>query len=44
MLSIADAGLPIPQEVQRIDLALKQGIPDFLDTLQVVLSEISYIK
>jgi len=39
MLVIADAGLPIPQEVQRIDLALTEGIPGFLDTLRAVLRE-----
>lgn len=38
-LVIADAGLPIPPETQRIDLALTAGIPSFLDTLQVVLTE-----
>ena len=38
-LVIADAGLPIPPETQRIDLALTEGIPGFLDTLRVVLSE-----
>jgi len=38
-LVIADAGLPIPTETERIDLALTQGIPTFLDTLRVVLTE-----
>ncbi len=38
-LVIADAGLPIPAETERIDLALTKGIPSFLDTLRVVLSE-----
>ena len=38
-LAIADAGLPIPPETQRIDLALTKGIPTFLDTLRVVLAE-----
>jgi len=38
-LVIADAGLPIPAETQRIDLALTPGIPTFLDTLRVVLGE-----
>jgi D-ribose pyranase len=38
-LVIADAGLPIPPETQRIDLALMEGIPTFLDTLRVVLTE-----
>ncbi|NIR27689.1 MAG: D-ribose pyranase, partial [Gammaproteobacteria bacterium] len=32
-LVIADAGLPIPTEPRRIDLALTKGIPSFLDTL-----------
>lgn len=38
-LVITDAGLPIPPETQRIDLALTEGIPTFLDTLRVVLTE-----
>lgn len=38
-LVIADAGLPIPPETVRIDLALAAGIPTFLDTLRTVLSE-----
>ena len=38
-LVIADAGLPIPPETQRIDLALTEGIPTFLDTLDAVLAE-----
>jgi D-ribose pyranase len=38
-LVIADAGLPIPVETQRIDLALSEGVPSFLDTLRTVLTE-----
>ncbi len=38
-LVICDAGLPIPPGVQRIDLALREGIPSFLDTTQTVLQE-----
>jgi D-ribose pyranase len=38
-LVIADAGLPIPTGTQRIDLALTEGIPSFLDTLRTVLTE-----
>lgn len=38
-LVVADAGLPIPDLVERIDLALKRGVPGFLETLEVVLSE-----
>ena len=38
-LVIADAGLPIPPEILRIDLALTEGVPRFLDALRVILSE-----
>lgn len=40
MLTICDSGLPIPQNTKRIDLALKKGIPSFLDTLDTVLEEL----
>jgi len=40
MLTIADAGLPVPSSTQRIDLALKPGVPGFLETLEVVLTEL----
>ena len=33
-ITIADAGLPIPSSVERIDLALTQGIPDCISVLQ----------
>jgi D-ribose pyranase len=36
---IGDCGLPIPDETLRIDLALKQGDPSFIDTLQVILED-----
>jgi len=39
MLVIADAGLPIPVETVRIDLALTQGVPGAAQTLKVVLDE-----
>jgi D-ribose pyranase len=38
-LVIGDAGLPIPLETQRIDLALTRGTPGFLETLGVILEE-----
>ena len=38
-LVIADAGLPIPAGVQRIDLAVSAGLPPFLDVLKAVLGE-----
>jgi D-ribose pyranase len=39
MLTVADAGLPIPDTTKRIDLALKPGVPGFLETLEIVLTE-----
>ncbi|MFY0727991.1 D-ribose pyranase [Pseudomonas sp. NFX15] len=36
---IGDAGLPVPAGVELIDLALTHGVPDFVSTLKVVLSE-----
>ena len=39
-LTIGDCGLPIPNEVNRIDLALKYGVPTFLETLDTVLEEL----
>ena len=39
MLIIADAGLPIPREVERIDLILKCDIPSFKEVLSAVLPE-----
>ena len=40
-LSIADCGLPIGPHAERIDLALTHGVPSFMDTLEVVLSEMA---
>lgn len=39
-LTVCDAGLPIPAEQHCIDLALTKGVPDFLSTLKVVVSEL----
>ncbi|MTD27949.1 D-ribose pyranase [Erwinia sorbitola] len=36
---IGDAGLPIPQGPQRIDLAITHGIPTFLQVARAVTSE-----
>ncbi|GJH42917.1 D-ribose pyranase [Pasteurella canis] len=38
-LTICDAGLPIPTQVERIDLALSAGVPSFLQTFNAVVSE-----
>jgi D-ribose pyranase len=43
-LVIADAGLPIPTETMRIDLALSQGVPAAAQTLKVVLDEMKVEK
>ena len=39
-LCIADAGLPISSLTERIDLAVKPGLPPFLDVLGAVLEEL----
>lgn len=39
-LVVTDAGLPIPDGVERVDLALRPGTPDFLDVLDAMLDEI----
>ena len=36
---VADAGLPIPPETTRIDLAVCAGMPPFLDVVRAVLDE-----
>ena len=39
-LTVGDCGLPIPAGVERIDLALKLGVPGFLETLDTILEEL----
>jgi len=41
---IADCGLPIPEGVKRIDLAVEIGKPSFLDVLQVVADDMAIEK
>lgn len=38
-LTVCDAGLPIPRNLPFIDLALTGGIPTFLDTLEIISTE-----
>ncbi|BEM30615.1 D-ribose pyranase [Serratia marcescens] len=38
-LTLCDAGLPIPAETQRIDLALTQGVPTFRQVFAAVTQE-----
>lgn len=39
VIVIGDAGMPVPPGTPCIDLALTAGVPDFVTTLEVVLSE-----
>jgi D-ribose pyranase len=39
MLTIVDAGYPIPLGVHKVDLALKRGVPGFLESLDTILEE-----
>jgi D-ribose pyranase len=41
LLCVADAGLPVPPGVPRIDLALAPGLPPFLPVLEAVLGEMA---
>jgi D-ribose pyranase len=43
-LVVADAGLPIPPETVRIDLALTQDVPGAIQTLNVILDEMQVEK
>lgn len=43
-IAIGDCGLPIPDEVERIDLALAFGVPTFMDTLRVVVGDMKVEK
>src|SRR5690606_6386460 len=40
-LVVADAGLPIPKGVERVDLAFLPGVPSFLTVLDGILAELS---
>lgn len=38
-LVVCDAGLPVPRSTTRIDMALTQGVPSFMQVLEVVTAE-----
>jgi D-ribose pyranase len=40
LVCVADAGLPVPDAVERIDLALVRGVPSFLQTVEALLADI----
>ena len=41
---IADAGLPVPRDVPKIDLSLKLGVPSFEDVVVAVLEDMATEK
>lgn len=41
---IGDAGMPVPEGVTLIDLAVVNGVPAFLDVLKAVMSEMLIAK
>lgn len=43
-ITIGDAGLPVPKNVKRIDLAVAKQIPSFLQVLDAVLTEMKVEK
>ena len=44
LICVGDCGLPIPDEVERIDLARKFGVPTFMETLEVVVNDMKVEK
>jgi D-ribose pyranase len=40
LLVIADAGLPVPKDVERIDLAVIEGVPALLDVARAVAGDL----
>ena len=38
-IAVGDCGLPIPEESERIDLALRLGTPRFMEVLEAVLDD-----
>lgn len=41
LLVIGDAGLPVPRDVPCVDLALRPGVPGFLETVEAILTELA---
>lgn len=41
---VADCGLPIPEYVNRVDLSLKRGVPDFITVFETLKEEIAVEK
>lgn len=43
-IAVGDCGLPISDETERIDLALKRGVPTFLEVLETVAEDMKIEK
>ena len=43
-ITIGDCGLPIPRDVEKIDLSLSLGEPGFIKVLKIVLSDMKVEK
>ncbi|MCI1858176.1 MAG: D-ribose pyranase [Sporolactobacillus sp.] len=43
-LAIGDAGMPVPKETMKIDLAVEKSLPDFIHVLTNVLTELQIEK
>ena len=43
-ICIGDCGLPVPDETERIDLALRFGLPSFMDVLTEVVADMKIEK
>ncbi|SPT68993.1 D-ribose pyranase [Anaerobiospirillum thomasii] len=43
-ITLGDCGLPVPQGVQRIDLAVTYGVPSFEDVFKVIDTEAKFQK
>ncbi|WP_346906233.1 D-ribose pyranase [Faecalicatena orotica] len=43
-IAIGDCGLPVPEETERIDLALMKGMPSFIDVLKAVSADMKIEK
>lgn len=44
LLAIGDAGMPVPMNTEKIDLAVTKGLPSFIDVLDNVLTELAVQK
>jgi D-ribose pyranase len=40
LLVVGDAGLPIPAQTRRIDLAVSEGVPGFIETIRAIAEDL----